>query len=259
MFDATRFLDRWSLSPLPASPVFVSGRANWEKFNSAGTFNRVNVLAVSNSTCRSFINIIIIIIFFYSLFPLTSFKKRALSISDFLKSHGGSRLLLRAVLKAQIYFVSHRFLDEKFLVLGWHRNHDETRIKLTRLRCRRGGEETMAQSRHTLGTHSTLYKARNPYYARIIWSFTRRWPREDPLPPVKRDDDTYFPGTRSNYTILSVPSIKEACFLTNACCLIPYISFFRKSEGNIIRAGGSETIILLLIKEVWRRSRKIST
>lgn len=50
-------------------------------------------------------------------------------------------MLLRAVLKAQIYFVSHRFLDEKFLVLGWHRNHDETRIKLTRLRCRRGGRK----------------------------------------------------------------------------------------------------------------------
>lgn len=161
-------------------------------------------------------------------------------------------MLLRAALKAQIYFVSHRFLDEKFPVLGWHRNHDETRIKLTRPWMSKGRETTMAQSRHTLGTHSTLYKARNPYYARIIRSFTARG--SSPLPCETRH---IFRGKLDRITsYFPFQPNRGSLFFLNDCTYV--FRIIRKSEGNVI-AGGSETIILLLIKELWRCSRKIST
>lgn len=62
----------------------------------------------------------------------------------------------------------------------------------------KGRETTMAQSRHTLGTHSTLYKARNPYYARIIWSFTARG--SSPLPCETRH---IFRGKLDRITLIT--------------------------------------------------------
>lgn len=109
------------------------------------------------------------------------------------------------------------------------------------------------RGRHTLDTYSTLYKACNPYYTRIIWSLTQRQPREDPV----KYDDTYFPRTRSNCSSSRDLLQRVGLLLTKSFKILARVCDIEDSSE--VRPKWTRNNIFLLIKEIWRSSSRIST